>query len=115
LISVCRTPENLAKAVVDLQLREKEEENEAISEQLKGMIVEGERMTNHIHDLELRLEAANQEALSLRMSNFELEGKVCTYSNIFLGVTEVINNEALFPMILPVTIQIKMSVNFGMK
>jgi hypothetical protein len=90
LISVCRTPENLAKTVVDLQLREKEEENKTILEQLKGMIVEGEKMTNHIHDLEFRLEAANQEVVSLKMSNLELEGKVCASSNIFLGVTELL-------------------------
>jgi uncharacterized protein YaaN involved in tellurite resistance len=83
LISACGTPENLGQAVVDLQLREKEEENKTISEQLKRMIVEGEKMTKHIHDLELRLEAANQEAVSLKMSNFELERKVCSSCNTF--------------------------------
>jgi hypothetical protein len=69
--------------VVDLQLREKEEENKRISEKLKEMIMEEEKMTSHIHDLELRLEAANQEAESLKMSKAELERKVCASSNTF--------------------------------
>ncbi|XP_023719102.1 putative leucine-rich repeat-containing protein DDB_G0290503 isoform X2 [Cryptotermes secundus] len=79
---VCKSPENLGQAVVDLQLREKEEENKAISEQLKRMIMKGEKMTKHIHDLELSLEAANQEAESLKMSNFELERKVSKIADL---------------------------------
>jgi hypothetical protein len=114
LVSVCRTPENLGQAVVDLQLREKEEENKTISEQLKTMIMEGERMTKRIHDLELCLEAANQEAVSLKMSNFELERKVCVTSNTFLGVKGVIiNNRTLFSLILSIIIRNTINVHFG--
>jgi hypothetical protein len=114
LISVCRTPENLGQAVVDLQLREKEEENKTISEELKRMIVEGEKMTKHIHDLELSLEAANQEIISLKMSNFELERKVCASSNAFLEMKSVIiNNKTLFSLIMSIMIQTRINVHFG--
>jgi hypothetical protein len=64
LISVWKTPENLGQAVVDLQLREKEEENKTISEQLKGMIMEGEKMTKHIHDLELFRSCKSRSSIS---------------------------------------------------
>jgi hypothetical protein len=115
LISVCRTPENLGQAVIDLLLREKEEEHKTISEQLERMIVEGEKMTTHIHDLELRLEAANQEAISLKLSNFELEKKVCASINT-LGVKRVIlGSKTLFSLILSVIIQTRINVNFGPK
>lgn len=114
MISVCRSPENLGQAVVDLQLREKEEENKAISEQLKRMTMEGEKMTKHIHDLELSLESANQETESLKMSKFELERKVCASSNTFWTVKGVIiNNKTLFSLIIYIIIQTRINVHFG--
>jgi hypothetical protein len=93
---VCKTPENLGQAVVDLQLREKEEENKAISEQLKKMIVEEEQLTKRISDLELHLEAANHEAGSLKASNLELERKVCTFVNTFLTLVGVNFSSRIF-------------------
>jgi uncharacterized protein YaaN involved in tellurite resistance len=99
-----------------LQLREKEEENKTISEQLKRMIVEEEKMTKHIHDLELHLEAAYQEAVSLKLSNFELERKVCSSSNTFLGAKGIIvNSKTILSLVLSIIIQTSRKVLFGAK
>jgi F0F1-type ATP synthase assembly protein I len=95
LIPVFRTPENLGQAVVDLKLHEKEEENEALSEQLKRMIVKEEEMTRHISDLELRLEDANNEAGSLKISNIELVRNVCLFINT-LTVVGVVLGSGIF-------------------
>ncbi|XP_021932074.1 GRIP and coiled-coil domain-containing protein 2-like isoform X5 [Zootermopsis nevadensis] len=73
---VCRTPESLGEAVVELQLHEKEVENQVLSEQLKRMIMEEEEMTRHKSELELHLEAANHEVGSLKTSNIELVNKM---------------------------------------
>lgn len=78
---MCRTPESLGEAVVELQLHEKEVENQVLSEQLKRMIMEEEEMTRHKSELELHLEAANHEVGSLKTSNIELVRKVCIFIN----------------------------------
>ncbi|XP_069682255.1 putative leucine-rich repeat-containing protein DDB_G0290503 isoform X3 [Periplaneta americana] len=74
--SVPRSPENLAHVVVDLQLKEKEEENKVLSEHLDKIVQQQEEMTQRISDLETHLQAANQESCSLRASNLELEKRV---------------------------------------
>jgi hypothetical protein len=97
---VFRTPENVGHAVVDLQLREKEEENKTLLEKLETITMKEKEMTRQISDFELRLEAANHEAWFLKTSNIELVRNVCTFINIFFIVVAIILYSTIFVFLI---------------
>ncbi|PSN34445.1 hypothetical protein C0J52_21468 [Blattella germanica] len=70
-LELCRVNE----AVIDVQLREMEEDNIKLKDQIKDLLKDEDEMAKRICDLECRLEVTNENANYLKASKLELEKK----------------------------------------